>query len=278
MRSPENSAATVQVAADRLYWANVRTSVRRPDPSEIAIEAERHLPIELESVQVVSAPGDDGAHVVCAIDRTELDSLVKLGATSVTPETIPDWVEASRTHSESLELLHGEYTPAAIRRANRLVRAMSLGAIIIATGAVCLGLLRDARLWNSAAAEQRALVNQLIDETLPPVGNQPPRLRLEHATRELQRATNTTLPLPESRDAGRSLAALVSGWPTIDGLLADSVTCTANEIRLRGQIPDAAAVRELELAFDAVDGWEAATPDFANGTFEIEFRRDEEDG
>jgi hypothetical protein len=198
--------------AERFYWCVLdapgwmKTGV--PPPGMLQ-RLEDELPVPPAEVHAVGTPLPDGRLLVCAARRDELEGVRAL---SLTPESLPDFVDGG--DPSRLNLLVGAFEPAVVSGTRTRTHLVAAAAVLACGLAISAGLLRRASSWSGAAA---ALEREAAALT-PPGAAEALTDQIAAAREAAQVAGAVGAP-----DSALALAAVLSGWPS-------SVACSPQSI------------------------------------------------
>lgn len=195
--------------AERFYWALVEApgyTARGELPPGLRPALEEQVPVPVETLHAVVAPASNGALLVCAAAKSELESLAG-DALSLTPAALPAFAVDLGIAPDDLNLLVGALEPRAIRRGRACRRLAALTAVVLCAALISVGLLRRAEHWvRQAAAAETALANLLMRCN---------QSSADALALELARVERLAQPaeIPSIPDASIALASLLSAWP-----------------------------------------------------------------
>jgi hypothetical protein len=196
---------------DRFFWAVLDAPGLRHEgelPVGVLPLLQEDLPVDVDTLHAVVVPLADGRLAVCAADRSELTS-VPVDCLSLTPESLPPFLDGEDASPERFNLLVGSFEPRPIR-VDRIKRhAFAAAAVLVCCLLLAIGLHRRASHWRELAGSAVAGAGQLAT-TLGPTGR-PEDLVAEAArVRVMREVLAKAAPPP---DASVSLAALLRAWP-----------------------------------------------------------------
>jgi hypothetical protein len=197
--------------ADRFYWIVLDThGVTRAGalPALLLPMLEEAAPADTTTMHAACVPLTDGRLAVCAIDRSELESIPS-ETLSLTPDSLPPFVDSLGVSRDQFNLLVGEFEPRPIRAARIRRHAFAAATLLLCGVLITIGLHRRASHWNEAAKTAREHATQLAvtafkSERLDDLANEAARLR------ETQDIFTRTKPPP---DASLILAHVLNAWP-----------------------------------------------------------------
>jgi hypothetical protein len=199
--------------ADRFYWTVLDAPGLRHEgelPVGLLLLLQEDLPVELETLHAVGVPLAGGRVAVCAAERSEL-AAVPADALSLTPESLPPFLDGEGVSPDRFNLLVGPFEPRPIRVARIKRHAFAAGAVLLCGLLLAVGLHRRASQWRDLAGSASTAAEQLAitaGSTGRPVDLSTEAARLR-GTRE---ALAKPAPPP---DASLSLAAVLRAWPSI---------------------------------------------------------------
>jgi hypothetical protein len=241
---------------ERLYWAVLEDHGWRKGgevPRGCLCALAEEIPEAVEDVHAVCLGMDDGRLVVCAARREDLEA-VDADVVSVRPASLPGFVEG-RAEAGELELLTGAFEPRRFRRAKAVRRMLVLGALVMCTALVSLGLERRARAWEAGASKYESEAVRIASIAVP--GGSP-----EDVEREIDRLRERPRDLGAREDASVALASLLRAWPS-------EVASQPQSVSVRPGAAAVAVLLESEPgafldAFRAPAGWQLEDPRVSN--------------
>ena len=272
---------------ERFYWGVLDASIlpRRPDAERLGYLFEPLIPQPFDELQAVYHPLPNRRYIACAITRAALADLAP-AAVTLAPDALPDFVGdeiKARVDPARLNVLTGEFTPPAVRRARARLRMTASAVALLACGIAGLGFERRA---SAAQARSEALALWIEDVQRQVLGPQaalsplPLPLQLEAELRGLRRSRSEPEAVALPPDAAHDLVALLSRWPKELEVETDSVHVTDRSLHVQARFSESGDAQKLADALVDLPGWRLAQPsiqaleDGVRAT--IEFQRKEE--
>jgi hypothetical protein len=198
--------------AERFYWTVLDAPGMRHEgelPVGLLLLLQEDLPVELEMLHAVGVPLAGGGRVaVCAAERSEI-SAIPADCLSLTPESLPPFLDGEGALPERFNLLVGAFEPRPIRVDRFKCHALAAGFVLICGVLLATGLHRRALHWRDLAGSADAAAEQLataIGSTGRSVDLTAEAARLRGTREALAKAA----PPP---DAAPALAAVLRAWP-----------------------------------------------------------------
>ncbi|MCH8342414.1 MAG: hypothetical protein IH983_00315 [Planctomycetes bacterium] len=205
-------------------------------------------------------------YLACGLTRSVLEQEVGPQAVTLTPESLPSFVEED-IEPNRINLLTGSFLAKPVRLLQRRWLLHACVMLIACTSLIIFGLERRVQGMqdqiNGVASARERLVDQLLGPTPSRSGAplQPWALRL---TAELRRLQQTRSPdvaaAAEMVDCSAILSDVLARWPKDVHALTDSVSITATSITIRAAVPSMADAQRLADAFVALPGWRLHQP------------------
>lgn len=267
--TPAGVDRELRIAPEDLYWAILDPAPlgkQSIEPAERGYLLEAEVPVALEDLHVAYAPLGDGRVLACAIERARLADLAEGDALSAVPDSLPEWIPADVTNQvdvASLELLDGDFEPAACRRARQRCILVAAASLALAIGILAVGVVAESRAIDRAIAACDERSEQLTRAALagaPRRDGLPDALRLEAERRELRGTRSGDA--PAHNDVSPILALALRAWPEGTRTHLDSVGVTAESISLRGQARSAEDYQRVIDGLSALPGWRIGSPQF----------------
>lgn len=241
--------------SDRLYWAVIDAPQwRRPGllPPGLHEEAEEVLPIPASDLHLVCCPVEGGRLVVCGLPRADLERLSS-DVLALTPETLPGCLGVAAA-AESLNLLVGEFEPAAVASAKAWVHFAAMAALVVIAGLAMIGLHRRAAAWERNAASAAEATSALLSQHAP--GQTADELAMEVQKRKSDATDAAVLKSPE--EAAPALVLILQGWPAEQSAKPLSLNVTPRTAAVSLVVPgDPSGFIE---SFRAPKGWSLEEP------------------
>src|SRR5690606_27182718 len=131
--TPMDAPSHPRWPAERFYWALIQApgyTARGELPPGLRPALEEQVPVPVETLHAVVAPASNGALLVCAAAKSELESLAG-DALSLTPAALPAFAVDLGIAPDDLNLLVGALEPRAIRRGRACRRLAALTAVVL---------------------------------------------------------------------------------------------------------------------------------------------------
>lgn len=247
----------MKLPAQRFYWAVIEASGLKSSalPPGVWPLLEEDLPVGASELWAIGVPIDDHALLACALPRSELaEHTTEL---ELTPDAVPDWVKTP-VDPTRLNLLVGDYEPAAIRTRKRHRRLTRAGLTLLASLLCVVGLERRSQIWREEARSLEAASEHTIASVSPGWG--PDDLAL--ALNELKLALPGGARLPG--DAAVVLANVLGGWPIHVQARVQSVSASAENASVSVLIPQSSDAAAFVGALHPPDGWKLEEPRLVN--------------
>lgn len=251
--------------AERFYMARLDLSAiprgMRLNDDALRYLFEAELPIPLSEVHAVFVKC--GARQVLAIgcEKSLLREAIRdFDPIRLGPTTIPQWLEVA-IDPGPLNLLVGEFLPAAVRASRRSMLGEGLLCAALAAALFLVGIERRARAdldYAELLSEQHAAV--LSSVLGPPVGNMPAGQRRLALTGELRRQREairlkTTTP---SHDAAEILTDVLARWP--GDLQLRTLAVGEDSVAITATTSDAAKAEDAARSLAKLAQFELASP------------------
>ncbi|MEQ8764773.1 MAG: hypothetical protein RL885_12655 [Planctomycetota bacterium] len=272
------------IPAERCYWAVVDPSslprASRRDANAVAYLAEPLLPLPLEELHLVTASLDPRHTIVCAVERTWLESRAD-DCIHLCPEALPE-VLGLDLDPARLNLLSGEYTPRPIRQWRQRSFGLALLAVLLLAGTVIWGLERRRSQWLDQADAVRVEIRDVQRRALGPAalsGRLPAELQMTAELRRLRQSREVeTAAAPEVRDVSMDLGDLLGHWPRQQPLLTESIHVTQDTIHINAGVTNALEAQDVYDALAELAGWQSHQPSVRSmqGGFRATLRLDRE--
>lgn len=256
--------------ADRLVPATGRVR-RRPSRRALKFQFEEVLPVPIESVACAFIH-HPGFTIACGIDRSRLASIITPHTRTLTPSSIPTWIEGttpattqaaqiarSAAETRRLNVLTGSDEPTVVRRARTHLLLHAATALALLTAVLLVGVKRRIDHHTAGINESNARTAAAYARVLPPSpGGQPPAVRLASELRTLERVTarpgnratgNPPSPTDTDFDASTTLASLLARLPDVP-LLTDSLDILPARATLIVVVPTTRDAQSLAAAWD----------------------------
>ncbi len=258
--------------AERFYWAILDTSSMpvsvRSRQERLGYLFESVLPgVAIEEVQTVyqPLPGDTKRILACGLPKKVLEDEVDPSAVTLTPESLPSFLEGSIDLAR-LNLLTGSFLPQAVRHLRRRWRLHVCLILTFCAALLIVGLERRTsvhrRTINDLTAAHDTIIKQVLGsdtafpEALPGAGE----LRLIAQRRRLEQTRSYDLPINEIDNAAAILARLLALWPQDLHIQTQSIAITTSSITARASVPTMADAQTLADAFTSMNGWRLRQP------------------
>lgn len=225
---------------------------------------EEYLPLPVEEVHAAFVPLPGHRVLACGIDRERVRCAVLAGASALTPESIPAWIDAA-VKPESIGLLTGEFEPASLRRQRRATRALVVASVLVCAGLVITGFERRRVVAELETIGTRGAVEDLISAAVPPgrgTASQPPQLRLTAELRKA-RAAAAAGAVRDDVDVTASLEAVLRAWPRGIHHKTDMLSVTGEAVTVSVALADTQQAQAFTDALGMTPGWELQQPQIA---------------
>ena len=266
----------IQIEASNLYWAEARLPGRRITDSAVGFALEPMVPVPLDELVVRSVRVDRDRVIICAIER---DALLKLigqrgGAVeSVTPETIPEWIEPGGLSARALEFRNAGFESAGNTRCRRLSRLVALAGCVIVAGLLVFGLRSRAEHSSELAGAYDRGATDVAASTLqaPPDGVDPLLLMTAELRRiDLTRATADDVAFPESISS--NFMMLLDAWPEEVPVRIDTLSMNRDRISASGAFAAAENFDTFRASLaSGMSGWQESTSNLQRSQREFRF-------
>jgi hypothetical protein len=223
--------ARVTWPAERFYWTVLDAPGLRHEgelPVGLLLLLQDDLPVELDRLHAVGVPLAGGRRLaVCAAERSEL-SAIAAGCLSLTPESLPPFLDGEGVAPDRFNLLVGSFEPRPIR-VDRIKRhSLATGVVLLCGLLLAIGLHRRASHWRDLAGSAAVGAEQLATAAGPT--GKPVDLTAEAARlRGTREALAKAAPPP---DAALSLAAVLRAWPAVAPSKPQSISVNPTAVAL----------------------------------------------
>lgn len=242
--------------AERFYWAEYEVpAVRRAGelpPGLLTMLAE-DAPADAAGLHAVCFPLAGGRLAVCAAERAALDELDPCVRT-LSPESIPTFIESAGIGPDEINLLVGAYEPAPIRKRRFARHALAAAALLLCGALVCTGLHRRAAHWETRtrfANDEVARIAAAISPVLGPAD-------LAHEAARLRRSREALAKAVLPPDASAVLASVLHAWPADVPSRPQSLSVTPSGVSISVALEGDAAA--FLTAFAPPEGWRLDEP------------------
>jgi hypothetical protein len=258
----ESGSAHVRWPAERFFWSvleapGLSASYTGPVPEGVLTLLADDLPIPLEDVHAVGLAIGPGRLLVCAARRSDLEVLPP-GALSLTPESVPAFAEALVVESgdadvTALNLLIGEFEPAAIRRARARTHLIAAATVAIASMLAALGLARRAEILSrDAEAARQASTSLVRGWVVDPTGD---AFALQRELQRIREAHTQTQTIAVPIDVAPVLTETLLGWPTELAAEAQSIALAPSTLSLSVLLDESVEPARFLQALRPPAGW-----------------------
>ena len=256
------SEVHLRLPAEKFYWAVLDASMisnrRRLPHQQLGYLFEHLLPLCIDDVHAVYKRIDHERILACAMERTSLEKYITPTLLTLCPDSLPSFVPHTDFNVDQLNLLTGEFAPAALRTAYRKLFWQSLAALLMVTLLIIIGIERRVSMLNHQSEATRNAITSIYDEVLgqPSSTNQhqPRSVQFVAELRRLQQTRGTdqsTSAIASLHDVTIDLADLLSHWPSTLHLQTESLALTPSAITVRAEVP----IDEVATAIDHLDAW-----------------------
>lgn len=197
---------------DRFYWSVLELpGIKRARPLGLGqnVLLEDDVPLESSSLHAVVVPLADGRVGVCSIDSTTLRDL-PLNALSLTPESVPAFLQGYGIEAVQFNLLTGRFEPPSIRRRRTRNHAWAAVTIMLSVSLIAFGLHRRTVHWRESASAASAQRTALIADVVPSQASG----ALTALSNELGSVKEVLGSERQPIDAAVLLAQVLETWPT----------------------------------------------------------------
>lgn len=242
--------------ADRFYWAVLDApGLKRTGqlPAGLLPMLEEDAPADAADLHAVCAPLADGRLAVCAAKRSDLAE-VPPNVLSLTPGSLPQFVESLGVSPARFNLLVGAFEPRPIRAHRIKQHAFAAATIILCGMLVGVGLHRRSSRWEERAESARVAAASIAAQVIP--AGRPDDITAEAARLKGTRDALAKNVLPP--DASLSLAAVLHAWPANVPSKPQSISVSSTGVSISVSVEgDAAAFLK---AFTPPPGWTLDEP------------------
>jgi hypothetical protein len=242
--------------ADRFYWAVLDApGVKHtgPLPAGLLPMLEEDAPADATDLHAVCVPLADGRLVVCAAGRSDLAE-VPPDVLSLTPCSLPCFVESLGVTAERFNLLVGAFEPRPIRAHRIKQHAFAAATILLCGLLVGVGLHRRCSRWEERAESARVAAAS-IAEKVTTTGRADDIAAEAARLKGVRDALAKAAPQP---DASLSLAAVLHAWPANVPSKPQSISVSSTGVSISVSVEgDAAAFLK---AFTPPPGWTLDEP------------------
>jgi len=268
---------------ERFYWALLDAStlgqgiehrtanVKR---KQLGYLFENALPLPIDRIHATYMklnPGksDKQEYLACGMSLEQLEAVLaeRAGqALMLIPSKTPDFI-FDQTQGPvdllALNLLHGQFEPAALRSLRRrwMAQAAAL-ALICALFAVLALERRTADLRRRIDQVQAARLNVYKDvfgESMPH-GRQPIELCMTAELRKLRQTRRLPVADAAGEDSLPILADVLSKWPAGIFMQTETMSITSSALTIRGNVPANPDVQRLADALQGLANWRVQQP------------------
>lgn len=281
------SVTHMQWPAERFYWAvldgsavtGINAAKRR---ERLGYLFESVLPgVEIEDVHAVYRAIPNQRYVACGMTRTELGDSVPPHAITLTPETMPSFIDdIGDVDPSEFNLLTGDLLPQPLRKLQRRAMLTTITALTLIALLLVVGLERrriDFADRTAVVDEQRTAV---YDDVLGPRAITTSALPAEQiliaelrSLRQTRRAgksdSGNQAAGPAMADCSQVLAGLLALWPADIPTQTDSITVTATVITARADVESMTDAQRLADALGSLDGWQLQQPQTQAGATSV---------
>lgn len=282
----------LRLPSSSFYWALLDEGMlkgrsgRRKQQLDYLFESVLPLPVEqLQTAYLkVTNAQDRPRCLACGMDRERLKNVLDEAAIkphAIVPSELPGFIRSEvgslDPEPESLNLLTGDYEPAALKRARRGWRLQVAVLFILLCVVITLGLQRRARHAMDEVARFESLRRDLTQQALGAQGTlggrQPAELQLTAELRRLRQTRQQPRAELALADVSHDLAGVLSHWPAAEDLFVqtESISVTPTAITIRAIAPNSADIQQLADSMigltgpangeqTSLGGWELAQP------------------
>lgn len=197
---------------DRFYWSVLELpGIKRPRPFALGqnVLLEDDVPFDSACLHAVVVPLADGRVGVCSIDFATLRDL-PLDALSLTPESLPTFLQGYGVEPKQFNLLTGRFEPASIRQNRTRNHAWAAATIMLSVSLIALGLHRRTVHWRESASAASAQRSALIADAVPSQTSG----ALTALSNQLGSVKEVLGSERQPMDAAVLLAQVLETWPT----------------------------------------------------------------
>jgi hypothetical protein len=170
-------------------------------------------------------------------------------------------VEPTQVEPGGLNLLVGEFEPAACRSGRRRATLVAATVIVLSGLAVAIGQGRRAEALRREARGLEAAKLGVYERVLPvSTGSLPPAARLTAELRSLERTRAAAPGEMAPSSVIPSLSAVLASWPPELHITTESIVASPDVITLAARLPDEPAAERLERELRAPPGWSLSQP------------------
>lgn len=264
--------------AERFFWAVLDASVLsaartkgwKRSSQRLGYLFEGVLPgLAIEDVHAVyrrlrgPSPGAGAGqrYLACGLTCSVLEQEVDPQAVTLTPGSLPSFVEEEEIEPNRINLLTGSFLAKPVRLLQRRWLLHACVILIACTSLIIFGLERRVHGMqdqiNGVASAKWRIVEQLLGPVPSQSGAalQPWALRLTAELRRLQQTRSPDVGGTEMVDCSAILSDVLARWPNEVHALTDSLSITATSITIRAAVPTMADAQQLADAFVALPGW-----------------------
>lgn len=251
---------------DRFCWAVLEApgvpirSSRPPGAEALDLAMAEQVPLSMEDLHAVYARLDSHWVLACAAPRADLAALDP-GTLSLHPASLPNFV-GRPSDDLSLNLLVGDFEPAALRRTRTMHARTIVAATIMLSCLVAVGLLRRASHAEETVLAANRDSLRAAAAAMPDVPPDSPLLTMRFRD-ELDLLRRTRQPqATQGFDAASTLADVLTTWPVslpvIHPAETRSISVTPTSLSLTVGLEDDAATFLEELG--TPPGWKREEP------------------
>ena len=279
MRAPPSEPTQhLRWPAEGFYWAvldgSVLSSAGRTGRTRLSLRLghlfESVLPgLAIEEIHAVYRPlpavGAGRRYLACGVPRAVLEHEVPPQAVTLTPDSLPSFVD-DEVDPADFNLLTGLFLPKAARSLKRRW-LMHVALVLIACASlIVLGIKRRVHAAQDQIASIGTAKARVLQQVIGPsaVGSgrssQPPELRLTAELRRLQQTRSADVGVSEVVDGSAVLNNLLVLWPNDLHAQTESLSISPGSINIRARVPTMADAQRLADAFVPLKGWRLKQP------------------
>lgn len=271
-------AVHVRWRHQRFYWAVLPVEAAPSSLKRIASAHSRawldgafapYVPRDIDRVASAYTRLPSGRVLACGVPVEALESLLASGAETLTPESIPEWLdEVADPHT--LNVLIAAHEPPAVTSLRRRRSGLIAASIAVASILAAVGFQRGAAADRHTLAETSDLLQGLAETSsgkdyLSGIANtvlDDGRVAFELSRLRVTRNSAVRAGLA---DAVPMLEPVLARWPRKVRTQVQSLTATSSQLSMNVLLPTHEDADTLVAALKATKGVEAAQPQISTG-------------
>ncbi len=264
--------------AEGFYWAvldgSVLSSAGRTGRTRLSQRLgylfESVLPgLAIEEIHAVYRPlpaaGSGLRYLACGVPRAVLEQKVPPQAVTLTPDSLPSFVD-DEIDPADFNLLTGLFLPKAARSLQRRWLMLVALVLIACASLIVLGIERRVHAAQDQLASIGTAKARVLEQVIGPTAvgsgqsSQPPELRLTAELRRLEQTRSADVGVSEVVDGSVVLNNLLVLWPNDLHAQTESLSITPGSIDIRARVPTMADAQRMADAFVPLKGWRLQQP------------------